>query len=196
MKKSGRPREYDLEKALEAAMILFWSKGFEAASLKDLLNATGISKSSFYYAFGSKHKLFEQCIERFRNQQVAQMKVELEQAPTGRIFIETFLREMAKESYVTNTSYGYSIMNTTTEFAGRNPEVSKLVANATLRLMEVFWLAIKRGQAEGVICEYKDPDILAIYLMNSIAGLRSMIKVGIDHKKINSVIVVTLTALD
>jgi TetR/AcrR family transcriptional repressor of nem operon len=196
MKKPGRPLEYDPEEVLEAAMLLFWSKGYEAASLKDLLNVTKISKSSFYYAFGSKYQLFEQCIERFRNRQVVQMKIELEQSATGREFIEAFLYNTAKIADVNDKSYGYSIMNTTTEFAGRNPEVSNLIANATKRLIEVFCLAVKRGQSEGVICGDKDADTLAIYIMNSIAGLRSMMKVGVDPKKINNVVFVTLTALD
>ena len=52
--KLGRPLEYDREEVVEIAMHLFWHRGFERTSLKDLLDATKISKSSFYYAFGGK----------------------------------------------------------------------------------------------------------------------------------------------
>ena len=54
----GRPREFDEEAALEAAMDAFWAKGFEATSMTDLCNCTGLHKGSLYQAFGDKHTLF------------------------------------------------------------------------------------------------------------------------------------------
>lgn len=63
--KLGRPLEYDREEVVEISMHLFWHRGFERTSLKDILDATKISKSSFYYAFGGKDQLFEQCLDRY-----------------------------------------------------------------------------------------------------------------------------------
>ena len=54
----GRPREFDEEAALEAAMDAFWQKGYEATSLSDLCTCTGLHKGSLYQAFGDKHQLF------------------------------------------------------------------------------------------------------------------------------------------
>jgi AcrR family transcriptional regulator len=55
----GRPRIFDPDLVLENAMQLFWSKGYEATSLQDLLATTGLSKSSLYESFGNKQRLFE-----------------------------------------------------------------------------------------------------------------------------------------
>jgi TetR/AcrR family transcriptional regulator, transcriptional repressor for nem operon len=194
--KLGRPLEYDLEETLEIATCLFWSKGYEATSLSDLLNATKISKSSFYYAFGSKHQLFEQCLERLRHRQMEQMLIELEQAATGRIFIETFLHDMAETSRIAEQRGGYSIMNVATEFSGRNSEIPKVSLMATMHMIEVLQIAIKRGQIEGVIPEHKDSDTLALFLMSSVTGIRTLVKAKANPIKIEKVVAFSLSALD
>src|SRR5262245_46430670 len=61
----GRPREFDPEKALDAALEVFWSKGYEGASLPDLTEAMGINRPSLYAAFGNKEELFRTVISRY-----------------------------------------------------------------------------------------------------------------------------------
>jgi len=56
--KTGRPISFNKDAALEAAMLLFWERGFEGASMADLTQAMGLSPSSIYAAFGDKHELF------------------------------------------------------------------------------------------------------------------------------------------
>ena len=60
----GRPKSFDPEVAVQNALECFWSNGFEATSLQDLLQCTGLSKSSLYESFGSKQTLFELCLGR------------------------------------------------------------------------------------------------------------------------------------
>jgi AcrR family transcriptional regulator len=62
---TGRPRGFDAEEALEQALLVFWEKGYEGASLVDLTNAMGISKPSMYAAFGNKEQLFRRALERY-----------------------------------------------------------------------------------------------------------------------------------
>ncbi|MFJ9683752.1 TetR/AcrR family transcriptional regulator [Streptomyces sp. NPDC101194] len=61
----GRPRIFDMEGVLEAAMRLFWEQGYEATSMAQLLEATGLSSASLYGAFGSKQGLFERAMEHY-----------------------------------------------------------------------------------------------------------------------------------
>lgn len=194
--KPGRPLEYDREEVLEIAMHLFWYKGFENTSLKDILNATRISKSSFYYAFSSKEQLFEQCLDLYCDMQVEYMLANLEQATTGRVFIECFLEEIESKGISAEQNKGCFLMNTASEFAGRNHAISVLVSKATLRFANIFQLAIKRGQDEGVISRQKAANALGLYLVSSIAGLQTMLMAEADSKNINEIISVIESVLD
>ena len=61
----GRPREFDVDKAIDRAMMLFWRKGYKGTSLTDLTAALGITRPSLYAAFGSKEGLFRQSARRY-----------------------------------------------------------------------------------------------------------------------------------
>ncbi|HEX9701827.1 MAG TPA: TetR/AcrR family transcriptional regulator, partial [Rhodospirillales bacterium] len=61
-----RPREFETSEALNQAMQVFWTKGYEATSLADLIGAMNLSKSSFYDTFGSKHEVFLAAIEHYK----------------------------------------------------------------------------------------------------------------------------------
>ena len=61
----GRPRQFDEEQVLDAAMKAFWANGYEATSLADLVSVTGLHKGSLYQAFGDKHSLFVQTLNRY-----------------------------------------------------------------------------------------------------------------------------------
>jgi AcrR family transcriptional regulator len=63
--KTGRPISFDKDAALEAAMLLFWERGFEGASMADLAQAMGLNASSIYAAFGDKHALFSLAVKRY-----------------------------------------------------------------------------------------------------------------------------------
>ena len=91
IRKKGRPLGYDPDEILEIAMNLFWANGYEATSLDDILNATNIAKSSFYHMFGNKQQLFERCLNRYCDRQVALIEESIQQSSTGRDFIEKFL---------------------------------------------------------------------------------------------------------
>lgn len=194
--KLGRPLEYDREEVLEIAMHLFWHRGFERTSLKDILDATKISKSSFYYAFGGKDELYEECLNRYCDMQMEYLLTNLEQAATGRVFIESILKEIEATSRSKEPHKGCFLMNTASEFAGRDHIVFTLVSRATLQFVDVFQRAIKRGQEEGVISKQKAAGALAFYLISSIAGLRTMIKADAAPESIDKIVFVIESALD
>lgn len=194
--KSGRPLEYDLEEVLEIAMHLFWRKGYNDTSISDLLDAMKISKSTFYYAFNSKYQLFEQCIYRLRDRQVAKTMIDLQQADNGRSFIEKLLYDIERMTYSKELSHNCFLMDTVFEATEHHPKISTLISNTSLRFVEILKLAIERGQSEQVISEHKDPNELAFYFISSIAGLRTMAKANTEQRNIRNIISITLTALD
>lgn len=86
----GRPREFDVNEALAAALRVFWMKGYDAASLTDLTEAMGITRPSLYAAFGNKEALFKQALDLYESEKLAYVRNAL-QAPTARGVAERML---------------------------------------------------------------------------------------------------------
>ena len=90
----GRPREFCTEQALAAALRVFWSKGYEGASLTELTEAMGITKPSLYAAFGNKEALFHKALDLYEAEKLDYMRTALEQ-PSARAVVEHLLRGAA-----------------------------------------------------------------------------------------------------
>jgi AcrR family transcriptional regulator len=90
----GRPREFDLDQALEQALHLFWRKGYEGTSITDLTDAIGITKPSLYAAFGNKEELFRKVFDRYVDGPAGYFQVALTR-PTAREVVEHLLYEAA-----------------------------------------------------------------------------------------------------
>src|SRR5688572_2041236 len=87
----GRPREFCVDEALAKALRVFWSKGYEGASLTDLTEAMGITRPSLYAAFGNKESLFRKALDLYEREKLAYVGQALAQ-PTARAVAETMLR--------------------------------------------------------------------------------------------------------
>ncbi len=90
--KLGRPREFSEQTALDAAMRVFWEKGYEGTSLDDLTAAMGINRSSLYSAFGDKEALFRKVMERYASGPLCFLSKAMEQ-PNARQVVESLLWE-------------------------------------------------------------------------------------------------------
>jgi len=93
----GRPRSFDREQALERAMLLFWRQGYEATSVSQLTQAIGINPPSLYAAFGDKHRLFSEAVQRYQDTSGTVMTRALAGARTAREAIGRLLRDLAAE---------------------------------------------------------------------------------------------------
>lgn len=164
--------------------------------MQDLLKATGLSKSSLYKEFGSKHALFERSIELYRGDMVQNLENMLSQSASGLEFIEQFFQEVAKETRGKNARRGCLVMNAATEFAQSDPVISKLVKRGTTSFRDTFEAAVLRAQAEGDIPETKNSKVLATYLMTSMSGLKTQIKAGASAEEVKSITQIILSALE
>ena len=87
----GRPRGFDRDTALEAAMFLFWRKGFATTSMNDLCDAMGVGSPSLYAAFGSKEALYLEAVEHYARTQGPPVWDKLADGATARAGIENLL---------------------------------------------------------------------------------------------------------
>jgi len=86
----GRPREFDIDEALTAALRVFWRRGYEGASMAELTAEMGIAKPSLYAAFGNKEELFKKALDLYEREKMAFMSEALKE-PTSRQMAERLL---------------------------------------------------------------------------------------------------------
>ena len=193
----ARPREFDIDQALERAMQVFWSKGYEAASLSDLTSAMGLSKSSLYETFGSKHELFLATLDYYNKtvttQRVAGLIAGGDSAKSG---IARVFNDLIEDILSKDERRGCFVTNSAVEVAACDPTVAMRVSAGLVHLEDTFFRAVKRGQDAGEISALRDPRALARYLTSSLNGLVVMAKADSNRQALRDVVEVVLSTLD
>lgn len=192
---TGRPIEFDPDQVVASATAAFWSKGYEATSLQDLLDATGLSKSSLYQSFGGKQQLFGRCISAYTDRMVALLLERLGDSDSAMQFIDSVLTEVGSEGARGRRPIGCLVMNTASEFGQREPVFAEWVDSGISRVRAVMLRAVEQGQRAGEISRSRSAAALADYLMSSIAGLRTMVKAGTPTKKVLGVVDLIVSTL-
>ena len=85
---SGRTRQFDVDEALDRALEVFWARGYEGATLRELTRAMGINRPSLYAAFGNKEQLFHKALDRYQTGPMAFLTEALRK-PTARAVVES-----------------------------------------------------------------------------------------------------------
>ena len=164
MSKRGRPRTFDREEALGAAMKIFWKKGYEGTSLEELQSAMGvISPPSFYAAFGSKERLFFEVVDQF-NKTVGSRPVEaLEGRPTAREGVEAMLREAVDVFCGRDTPPGCPVILGAVHCAPANKAVQDRLRRFRLQVPGVFRKRLERAIAEGDLPDVELSPLVSFY---------------------------------
>ncbi len=150
----GRPRTFDSRQALTAAMNVFWAKGYDGASLKDLTGAMGISGPSMYAAFGDKRELFLKTIDLYGDVDGCAPVVIFESEPDIRLAVRGFLEEVIKyatahESGAKGCFLASSVSASIGEVEGVKERVEKAIEDTDRRLASRF----DREKENGVLPE-------------------------------------------
>ncbi len=191
----GRPIQFDSDVALENAMQAFWTRGYDACSMQNLLSATGLSKSSLYNQFGSKRRLFHLCLLRYQGQSVNRMLSTLNSSPSASQFIENALKAVALEADSNSSPRGCLIMNTASEFGQMDRDIAMLVDTSLNKFKQVFLQAIKQGQANGEFTTRLPAESMATYIVTCRGGLRTMVKGGMNQESLHKTVEIILKAL-
>jgi TetR/AcrR family transcriptional repressor of nem operon len=179
----GRPREFNTEQALEAAMQQFWRAGYEATSLQDLLDVMNLSKSSLYQTYGSKHELFLRSIDFYQQSSVSELQQSLNDSLTSKAFMKRLLEDVIAEA-TSKKKKGCLLVNTVNELSHRDKAVSKAVSNGIDNVAGVIKQAIKCGKKEGAIKSTVSTDTLVNYIVSNVSGLRTMVKSGANKREL------------
>ncbi|MDR6716603.1 TetR/AcrR family transcriptional regulator [Paenibacillus sp. 2003] len=190
-----RQREFDTDKALDAAMHKFWDKGFEASSLSDLTTAMGIQRPSLYAAFGDKKELFETALRRYTTQHAAQVRARLQQGSSVREAFRGLFEHIGAEGSINEPSHGCFCINTMVELAPHDPKFAVLTREHQMYLGVLFKETIERGQQSGELSTDMNANAVAQSLVVSMIGLTVLMKSGPDRLFVEQSIQVTLSLL-
>lgn len=190
----GRPREFDEQKAIRAALNVFWKKGFAGATCGDLFKAMGINSGSMYAAFGDKDAIYERALDQFC-QDVAGPALESlngDGSPLENIKAMLLAWQQFMSSPRCN---GCFIDNTLIEFGAEKKGAAALARRATRRLQDAIENQLKAAQEIGELSSDINPTEMAVFLINTKQGLSVMARAGASKHSIEAVIKTTFTLL-
>lgn len=187
----GRPREFCVDEALAAALRVFWSKGYEGASLTDLTEAMGITRPSLYAAFGNKESLFRKALDLYERDKLAYVSAALE-APTARGVAERMLRGALELQITGSDPKGclgvISSVACGSEAQSIKAEVVARQASSHAALLRRF----EKAKADGDFPEHIDPAGLVRYLTAVGQGLCIQAGNGVSPKELQRIVETTL----
>ncbi len=169
----GRPREFDEEQVLSAAMEAFWRKGYEATSLADLTECTRMNKASLYRVFGDKHQLFMAALNNYSDIEFRETTAVISESATPLTNLRAVVQKVSEDA---GSDKGCLVINSMVELAPHDPEVKQLLQGFATHRLQALQGMITQAQAAGEIRPGLEPYRLAVALMIAFAGSATMIK--------------------
>lgn len=144
-------KNFDVDETLDKAMRLFWSRGYEATSMKDLVQGMGINRGSLYDTFGDKRSLFIAALRHYDNQCRKTRLATLERRYSPKAAIQTLFRDWIDLVLSDSAHSGCFLTNTALELSAHDDEVGAIVATSQKETESFFYRLIKKGQVSGEI---------------------------------------------
>ena len=192
----ARPREFNADTALERAMEVFWSKGYEATSLDDLCEATGLSRSSFYATFGSKRNLLLRSVDRYVEQRTPKIAAVLSQPLPIHDAVADLLRQFIDQIVSGPGRRGCFLGNCAAELPRSDRAALARVRQGLESTEATFRDALARAQARDELPSGADVDALARFLTAGFQGLRLVGKVNPNRAVLEDIATTMLRCLE
>jgi TetR/AcrR family transcriptional repressor of nem operon len=193
-----RPAKYDRTTMLDRALDLFWTKGYEATSVHDLLAGLDIHRGTLYDSFGDKHSLFMEVLAHYQQNVGTKLLHVLAQPGSKKQAIHRLFQMLIDNVGTANGRRGCLLTNTAMELAQCDAQVATAVDQYQGLLLEAFRLALAEAQAAGEIPP-RTPEqlqVLAQYLLSNLQGLRVLARTNATVAELHQVAHIALKALD
>ncbi|MEU1820902.1 TetR/AcrR family transcriptional regulator [Streptomyces abikoensis] len=195
----ARPRQFDEDRVISAAMETFWRRGYEGTSTRDLCESTGLGPSSLYNTFGGKRQLYLRALERYHETATTE-QVELLAGPgTGQERLRALMAHAIDADVApggdagTDGPRGCFAISAAIEAAALDQDVRKVVRRTFDRVEDAIHTIVVEGQAAGEIRTGTDARTLARQVLSSYYGLRVLARV---HDRRDLLLATALATLD
>lgn len=186
---SGKP-QFDEAAVIDAAVAVFWRQGYAAASISDLTEATGLSRSSLYQRFGDKDGLFREALAAYTGRVLARMNAA--QGPTARGLVEAILRSFVPEQPMTRPA-GCLIARSCVEKGELSAAGRAAAVQAAADQRQIFVRLLQQGIAAGELDPDADVEALAWYYLGVLQAVLNFPHAGADSAAINHMIDAAMT---
>ncbi len=184
MARTGRPREFDREKAIETAMNTFWEKGFESTSLADLRTVLNLSSASFYAAFGSKKALYEECLKRY-TETCGEVTSYLDDSSISpKQAIQTMLKHTVAVQTSSTSPQGCMAVLSGMNCCDDNKEVETLTFSVRKQTRDAIFRCVKRGIELGELAAKTDAESYTLMLDSFVKGISIQAKDGATEEQL------------
>ncbi|OWA37514.1 TetR family transcriptional regulator [Saccharibacillus sp. O16] len=189
MPRTGRPREFNRDEAVTAAMLLFWERGFEPASLAQLRAAMGgISPASFYAAFESKEALFREAVQRYISTYGQVSESFRDTSLTSKTAIEQGLRRSARMQTETSHPLGCLLVLSAVNCSPEQQQIQDLLTKEREKVRGWIQDCIERAAANGELPDSVDVAMLVTLFETFLRGISIQAQDGVPYEKIDAAI--------
>lgn len=193
---AGRPREFDMNAALDQAIVVFTERGYHGTSIGDLSLAMGVTAGSLYKAFADKKAIFLAAFDRYKLVKNGLRDAAIEPGKDGRERIRLLLHFYADGSHGEVGRRGCLVVGAAVELALFDAEADARVARSQAGFETLFERLVREGQADGSIGAHIDPQVTAHLLYAVIQGMRVIGKGGQDFARATATAEAALKILD
>ena len=194
MAERGRPRGFDKDAALAAAMEVFWAKGYEGASMADLTAAMGIASPSLYAAFGSKEELFRQALTLYGATEGPEIWDPVANAPTAYQAVEGFLMQTARAFTRPGKPSGCLVVLSALHATETCETVRRELIRLRAQTVEDLAERLRKGVAAGEIASDADVKAIAGYYVTVQQGMSIQARDGATHEQLQAIARAALAA--
>lgn len=191
----ARPREFDEGAVLDAAAQCFWRRGYEATSVRDLIENTGLTGASLYNAFGDKRALYHKALDHYVESSIVE-RIHRCKGLTPREALSAFFEEILSRSLGDPEHKGCMLVNAALDVAPHDPAFAEVVAKVLVSVEQFFLNCIEDGQAEGTITHAQSADNLARHLLGMLMGIRVLARVRPERALLQGAVDSVLAVLD
>jgi len=191
----ARPREFDEEAVVDAAVQCFWAHGYEATSVRDLIEKTGITGASLYNAFGDKRALYQRALDHYVEDSVLD-RIRRCEALAPREAIGAFFAEIVRRSLDDHQHKGCMLVNAALDVLPSDPDFQRILSAVLIRVEEFFLARIEAGQVDRMITRSLAAKTLARNLLGVLMGVRVLARVRPERALLEGVVSGALALLD
>ena len=169
----ARPLAFDRDQVLNQALHLFWRKGYQGTSIKDLIQATKLQPGSIYGTFGNKKSLFSSALNCYFNKNLEMLKRAQEQHSEYPLkALEEFITEAVIPKNQEQDPPGCFISKSLLELSDLDADLKDMLLQMLQKVEDIFTTLIREAQGQNQIHPDQDPQVLASYLVSTIHGLQ------------------------